>query len=321
MRLLTAALLMVLLAACGEAPSGSISTDAPTAEASTTPPPTAERTDDNGDSGQGAPPVNEALMTVRPNPATPGAPLKLTFPRESVRGVAFSLYEQRGDAWRLAYDLHSDGGQGGSYEPQWYGAGESPGHDDIGISGPGPDRVPVPDVAAPGDYLVCTANAGADFCAPLTISPRSSQTAEPPGAEAFTGTWYGPNGEVVSENGPGFRASASSGPAHCGWQSALILSVIWPPGSDNGPDRGADWRQYVRDPRGVLPMGDPEDNPQPRGRLDTDAKLPAGAEDSGFHTETVELWFGPDRGGEWAYLVTPDATERWPRADPTIGCD
>ena len=262
-------------------------------------------------------------MKVRPNPATPGATLKLSFPRHSVRGVAFSLYEQRGDAWQLAYDLQSDGGRGGNYEPQWYGAAESPGHDDIGVGGPGPDRVPVPDVAAPGEYLVCTANAGSDFCAPLTISKRSSQaTAEPSGAEGFTDTWYGADGEVASENGTGFKVSASLGPDHCEWQSAVILTVVWPPGSEYDPDSDGDaWRQYVRDPRGVLPMGDPEDNPQPHGRLDTDTKLPAGAGNSGFHTDNSELWFGPDDGDEWAYLVTSDATERWPRLDPPIGCD
>ena len=53
----------------------------------------------------------------------------------------------------------------------WHAAGAAEGMavEDIGVGGPGPDHVPIPDPAEPGDYRICTGNAGADFCAPIEI--------------------------------------------------------------------------------------------------------------------------------------------------------
>jgi len=36
----------------------------------------------------------------------------------------------------------------------------------------GPDRVALPGDLQSGEYRVCTANAGDEFCAPLTITPN-----------------------------------------------------------------------------------------------------------------------------------------------------
>jgi len=47
---------------------------------------------------------------------------------------------------------------------------EGIGFPDIGVGGPGPDRVPIPDVAEPGDYRICTGNARDEFCTPIEIS-------------------------------------------------------------------------------------------------------------------------------------------------------
>ena len=53
--------------------------------------------------------------------------------------------------------------------------GRPPGEDalvvpDIGVGGPGPDRVPIPEVAQPGEYRICTGNAGVNFCTPIEIA-------------------------------------------------------------------------------------------------------------------------------------------------------
>jgi hypothetical protein len=42
------------------------------------------------------------------------------------------------------------------------------GWEQVGVSGPGPDRVLVPEAASPGDYLLCTANSLDEACALLT---------------------------------------------------------------------------------------------------------------------------------------------------------
>ena len=72
--------------------------------------------------------------------------------------------------------------------------------------------------------------------------------------------------------------------------------------------------QYVRDPEGVIAALP--------GLLDSYAEgvaLPDDAIDSGYRTDDgLELWFTEsDRA---AYVVTPAGVERWPRADPPIGC-
>jgi hypothetical protein len=56
--------------------------------------------------------------------------------------------------------------------------------------------------------------------------------------------------------------------------------------------------------------------------LDTYAEgveLPEDAAFSGYRTDDgLELWFTSTDTA--AYIVTPDGVERWPRADPAIGC-
>lgn len=138
----------------------------------------------------------------------------------------------------------------------------------------------------------------------------------------FTGDWYDEDGEVVSEQSF-FKVAARRGPEHCEWQSAVVLTVVWPPGTEYDPEAsGYGFRQYLRDPGNVIPaVADDDEQGRSRGDLDTDVELPAAANDSGLYTEGAELWFGPDEGDAYAYLVTPDHTERWPRQDPPQGCD
>lgn len=109
------------------------------------------------------------LMVVDPAQAAPGAVVGMTFPQETTRGTLFVLEERIGDAWVHRYNLLSDG-PGAEWERSWSAAGAEPvAVDDIGVGGPGPDRVPIPETATPGEYRICTGNAGDNFCAPIRI--------------------------------------------------------------------------------------------------------------------------------------------------------
>ena len=96
----------------------------------------------------------------------------MRFPEDHRRGIAFSLSRWSEGRWNLTYYLSSDWGASGDYPPTWWTVedGENRGWEDVGVSGPGPDRVLVPDTAPPGDYLLCTANALDEACALLTVT-------------------------------------------------------------------------------------------------------------------------------------------------------
>jgi len=110
------------------------------------------------------------LLVIDPTTAAPGEVVALTFPEETTRGVLFGLEVQDGDAWRPVAYLTSDG-PGAGWERAWWPVdAEGMAVPDIGVAGPGPDRVVIPEVAEPGAYRICTGNAGADFCAPIEIA-------------------------------------------------------------------------------------------------------------------------------------------------------
>ena len=114
----------------------------------------------------------EGTMTVAPVLATPGQEVALRFPAGSQRGIAFSLSRWSEDEWDQTYYLTSDWGTSGDYTPTWWTVEDSEdrGWEQVGVSGPGPDRVLVPDTAPPGDYLLCAANALDEACALLTVT-------------------------------------------------------------------------------------------------------------------------------------------------------
>ena len=112
--------------------------------------------------------VRPDWMRVESAEGRPGDEVKLHFPEETPRGEAFVLEERVGDGWRHRYWLTSSPA-GSTRSPTWAPAGEDHDWDDIGIGGPGPDRVKVPDTAEAGQYRVCTANARGNSCAELTI--------------------------------------------------------------------------------------------------------------------------------------------------------
>ena len=107
-------------------------------------------------------------ITVTPSTARPGATVALTFPDEPSRGIAFQLAKAT-DPSKVLYYMTSDWGQGAKHKPTWWAYGESGGWVDVGLGGPGPDHVVVPDTAADGTYLLCTANAAIQVCGLLTV--------------------------------------------------------------------------------------------------------------------------------------------------------
>lgn len=109
------------------------------------------------------------LIAVDPKTAAPGEVVALAFAEATTRGILFALDELVDDRWVTRFYLTSDGpGQG--WQREWWPVdAEGVAVPDIGVGGPGPDRVLIPDVVEPGNYRICTGNAGADFCAPIEI--------------------------------------------------------------------------------------------------------------------------------------------------------
>ncbi len=110
-------------------------------------------------------------------------------------------------------------------------------------------------------------------------------------------------GDRVWANDAGLILRDQPGPAHCGWQQARFLHI----------GEGADSRQYIGDPVGIMPsrtLLEPYDG---------DAPLAADATASGYRNGALELWFVPD--GRAVFVVGTDRVELWPRSDPPIGCD
>lgn len=122
--------------------------------------------------------------------------------------------------------------------------------------------------------------------------------------------WVDAGAAPISPNVVGFYR----GPGHCEWQSAVFLQLGWPLGSPISPPD--DYRLFVRDPEGIF---GPETDMQPLAMLDLDASLPGGAEDSGWRSGEIGLWFDP-ADDTVAYLVLPDHVERWPRLEPIYLC-
>lgn len=129
----------------------------------------------SGCADDSAPSLDSGLkgtMRVAPTSATPGQEVALRFPSDSQRGIAFSLAQWSEGQWEEKYFLTSDWGTSGDATPTWWTVEDSAdrGWEQVGVSGPGPDRVLVPESASPGDYRLCTANALDEAGALLTVS-------------------------------------------------------------------------------------------------------------------------------------------------------
>lgn len=113
------------------------------------------------------------LIRVEPVVVDPGKTVQVTFPAQTERGVAWVLEEQVDDAWQLRFFLTATAsGYDNEATPNWWSIDdddEGKGWDAIGVSGPGPDTLVIPETATPGSYRLCTANAVDNFCAPLLL--------------------------------------------------------------------------------------------------------------------------------------------------------
>jgi hypothetical protein len=147
---------------------------------------------------------------------------------------------------------------------------------------------------------------------PVTLMPE-------PGVDldSYVGTWYDEHGSPTyfkDESGWHLTLHVIDGPEHCGWQSASMLTLAWPLGSDDqgGEDRT---RLYIRDPENVF-----------QGELDVPppqlvATLPEDAVETAFHRGPWHLWVVDREADDAVYLVSDEGpVERWPRADTMFGC-
>jgi hypothetical protein len=126
-------------------------------------------------------------------------------------------------------------------------------------------------------------------------------------APAYPGYGWSRDGHIVDQN----ELTTIAGPSHCGWQSATMMFIGWPPGTNAPTFSGA--RMFVRDPNGVYMEG------RYRDLLQLHAALPSDARPTGHTIGPIGLYVSPtDDGG--IYVVAPSGTERWPRADPANLC-
>ncbi|WP_159616569.1 hypothetical protein [Arthrobacter zhaoguopingii] len=119
------------------------------------------------------------LLDISTSPANPGQTIRIRFPQETERGIAWVLEEQYGDIWHARYFLSATtGAYEGSGSPLWWSVddGEGRGWEDIGIAGPGPDTLIIPDSIRPGRYRLCTASSMPNVCTPLDIAERRQGT-------------------------------------------------------------------------------------------------------------------------------------------------
>jgi len=109
------------------------------------------------------------LMAVDPDPAAPGELVSLTFPEQTMRGIAFVLQRRIDGGWETSH-LMTSNANGVDYMDTAPVDTEAFDVIDVGIGGPGPDSVRLPDGLAAGEYRICTDNAGDEFCAQIQIA-------------------------------------------------------------------------------------------------------------------------------------------------------
>jgi len=124
----------------------------------------------------------------------------------------------------------------------------------------------------------------------------------------YPGYAWSRDGRTVSP----FELNSIAGPDHCGWQSATMLHIGWPP-PGTVSTTAAQARQYIRDPRGVM-------RGSYRDQLRRNVGLPDDARPTGYRLGAIELYLSPSDQDRWIYVVSPSDRERWPRADPMVAC-
>jgi hypothetical protein len=112
------------------------------------------------------------LIVVTPDVARPGQVIELRYPTKILRGVPFVLSRWDDGQWSEPQFLLLSHRAWWANGPAWSARGsERWSWRDLGVGGPGPDRLKVPEIAEPGSYRICTANTGEkSYCVQLTIS-------------------------------------------------------------------------------------------------------------------------------------------------------
>lgn len=152
---------------------------------------------------------------------------------------------------------------------------------------------------------------------PVTLVPGSDDAV----AEAVEGVWSDAEGDPLPDGTDASRDFALvmhvfEGADHCGWTSVTFMNLGWPLGEGTEPP--GSFRQYVRDPNGVL--ADSLVSPFGSG-----GAFPDDAAPTGFHRGRWELWTASSDVDEAVYVVHGDPRaggtwERWPRATDVIAC-
>lgn len=129
----------------------------------------------------------------------------------------------------------------------------------------------------------------------------------PPPAADYPGIpWTVGEGDV-----PGSVIALIVGPAHCGYESVLLLTVGWPLGRAATTSDQA--RQYVRDPDGTV-------DHLTLGGFEPSVLLPGDAAFTGYRYGDDQLWTSPGTVHEAVFYVRAGVVERWPRAPELLGC-
>jgi hypothetical protein len=148
---------------------------------------------------------------------------------------------------------------------------------------------------------------------PVTLVPGAPST-----TEGLEGIWFDGNNQPLPDGSPDVAGTVLfvfRGADHCQWQSVTFMHIGWPVGTLSNAE--GDWRQYVRDPKGLF-----DDGALHVGYL-SDTSLPSDAADTGYHRGPWQLWVSPSQADDAVFVVNADtgAVERWSRATPPILCE
>lgn len=156
-------------------------------------------------------------------------------------------------------------------------------------------------------------------CLACTAQRPASVTGGSLTARDYVGVWTRPDGQPAEQGQDQARTfvmAARPMPSHCDWEKAVVLQVPWPLGSTYATGSSVPVRHYTRDADGVL-QGFADSF---RGDFKLDVTLPEGSRPTGYALGAIELWFGPDKGEDYAYLVNPAGVEQWPVEIRPITC-
>jgi hypothetical protein len=111
------------------------------------------------------------LIVVTPNVARPGQVVELRYPNGLPRGLALFMSRWESDRWSEPQFLLFSDAAWWTDGPSWHPRGSNWSWRNLGVGGPGPDRIKVPEVAGSGVYRICTAGTGdTSHCVQLTVS-------------------------------------------------------------------------------------------------------------------------------------------------------